>query len=88
MQITLYLFWVGLGIFNAVSSMADSIAAEAGIQDSDGLIGGLMLIGGILCASTLPLLSDKLRKRRIFLVICVGHGAGNARAHVRSKSLP
>ena len=71
MRITLFLFFVGLGIFNAVSSMTDSIAANAGVQDSDGLIGGLMLIGGILGASTLPVLSDKLRKRKIFLVICV-----------------
>ncbi|MGB8330240.1 MAG: MFS transporter [Polyangiales bacterium] len=71
MRIMLYLFFVGLGVFNAVSSMTDSIAAEAGFEDSDGLIGGLMLVGGIVGASTLPLLSDKLRKRRIFLVICV-----------------
>jgi MFS family permease len=67
----LYLFLVGLGIFNAVSSMTDSIAAHAGVEDSDGLIGGLMLIGGIVGASILPVLSDKFRKRRIFLVICV-----------------
>jgi len=51
--------------------MTDSIAAHAGVEDSDGLIGGLMLIGGIVGASILPVLSDKFRKRRIFLVICV-----------------
>ena len=71
MRITLALFFVGLGIFNAVSSMTDSIAAHAGVQDSDGLIGGLMLIGGILGASILPILSDKFRKRKVFLVICI-----------------
>ncbi|HET6414707.1 MAG TPA: MFS transporter [Polyangiales bacterium] len=71
MQITLYLFLVGLGIFNAVSSMTDAIAASAGVQDSDGLIGGLMLVGGILGASILPVLSDKFRKRKPFLVACV-----------------
>lgn len=71
MQIMLYLFLVGLGIFNAVSSMTDSIAAAAGVGDSDGLIGGLMLIGGILGASILPVLSDKLRQRKPFLVACV-----------------
>jgi MFS family permease len=71
MRITLFLFLVGLGIFNAVSSMTDSIAENAGVEDSDGLIGGLMLIGGILGASIVPVLSDKFRKRKIFLVICV-----------------
>ncbi len=71
MRITLALFFVGLGIFNAVSSMTDSIAEHAGVQDSDGLIGGLMLIGGILGASILPILSDKFRKRKVFLVICI-----------------
>ena len=71
MQITLLLFLVGLGIFNAVSSMTDSIAENAGVQDSDGLIGGLMLIGGILGALILPILSDKFRKRKVFLVICI-----------------
>lgn len=71
MRIALYLFLIGLGIFNAVSSMTDAIAANAGVEDSDGLIGGLMLIGGILGALILPVLSDKYRKRRIFLVICV-----------------
>ena len=71
MRITLALFFVGLGIFNAVSSMTDSIAEHAGVQDSDGLLGGLMLIGGILGASILPILSDKFRKRKVFLVICI-----------------
>ncbi|MFW2389804.1 MAG: MFS transporter, partial [Polyangiales bacterium] len=71
MRITLLLFFVGLGIFNAVSSMTDSIAEHAGVQDSDGLIGGLMLIGGILGATILPILSDRVRKRKVFLVICM-----------------
>jgi len=71
MRILLYLFFVGLGIFNAVSSMTDAIAANAGVEDSDGLIGGLMLVGGILGASILPMLSDRFRKRKVFLVVCV-----------------
>jgi MFS family permease len=71
MQITMILFLIGLGIFNAISSMTDSISEYAGVKDSDGLIGGLMLIGGILGAIILPALSDKYRKRKIFLVICL-----------------
>ncbi len=71
MRITLVLFLAGLGIFNAVSSMTDAITAHAGIRDSNGLIGGLMLIGGILGALILPALSDKYRRRKPFLVICL-----------------
>ena len=71
MQLTLILFLIGLGIFNAISSMTDSISEYAGVKDSDGLIGGLMLIGGIFGAVILPALSDKYRRRKIFLVICL-----------------
>jgi MFS family permease len=71
MLLTILLFLIGLGIFNAVSSMTDSIAEYIGVKDSNGLIGGLMLIGGITGAVILPILSDKYRKRRMFLVICI-----------------
>jgi MFS family permease len=71
MKILLFLFFIGLGIFNAISSMTDSLAEHSGVKDSDGLIGGLMLIGGILGAFILPMLSDKFRKRKLFLIICI-----------------
>jgi MFS family permease len=71
MQITMILFFVGLGIFNAISSMTDRISEFAGLKDSNGLIGGLMLIGGIIGAAFLPILSDRYRKRKLFLVICL-----------------
>lgn len=71
MQITIILFFVGLGIFNAINSMTDSISEHAGVKDSNGLIGGLMLIGGIIGALILPVLSDKFRKRKLFLIICI-----------------
>jgi MFS family permease len=71
MLLLLFLFLIGLGMFNAISAMTDSIAEHVGVEDSDGLIGGLMLIGGILGALILPLLSDKYRKRKLFMVICI-----------------
>lgn len=72
MRIAIFLFLIGLGIFNAISSMTDSIAAGLQVKDSDGLIGGIMLIGGIIGAIILPTLSDYYRKRKIFLVFCLG----------------
>lgn len=71
MRITMFLFLIGLGIFNAISSMTDSIAERVGVEDSDGLIGGVMLIGGIIGAVVIPTLSDRFKRRKPFLVLCI-----------------
>jgi MFS family permease len=71
MWMMVILFTIGLGIFNAISSMVDSIAEYLGVVDSNGMIGGLMLIGGIIGAVIIPLLSDYFRKRKLFLIICI-----------------
>jgi len=72
MVLTLVLFLIGLGIFNAVSSLVDSIAGHLGVTDSDGMIGVLMIGGGIIGALVLPILSDRRGKRKPFLVLCMG----------------
>lgn len=71
MRIMLLLFFIGLGIFNAVSSMVDSIAENLHVVDSDGMIGAIMLVGGVIGAVVLPILSDLTRKRKVFLVACI-----------------
>jgi MFS family permease len=71
MRIVLIIFLIGLGIFNAVSSMTDAIAGHMGVKDSEGLIGGVMLIGGIIGAVIIPWLSDVYKKRKFFLVVCM-----------------
>ena len=71
----LIIFTIGLGIFNAVSSLVDSISANLNIKDSDGLIGGLMIIGGIIGAIIIPILSDYFLKRKLFLVLCLALAA-------------
>jgi len=70
-RILLILFTIGLGIFNAMSSMVDTVAAHIGVNDSDGMIGTFMIAGGILGALVLPSLSDLARRRKPFLVICM-----------------
>jgi MFS family permease len=71
MRLILLIFLIGLGIFNAVSSMTDAIAEHMGVKDSEGLIGGVMLIGGIIGAIIIPWLSDVYKKRKFFIVICL-----------------
>jgi len=71
MWIMILLFTIGLGIFNAVNSMVDSIADYLGVDDSNGMLGGMMLIGGIIGAIIIPILSDLYKRRKLFLVICV-----------------
>ncbi|MBA4369240.1 MAG: MFS transporter [Desulfobacterium sp.] len=72
MRIVLILFFIGLGMFNAVSTCIDQICQVKGLTtEQTGLVGGMMLIAGIIGAVILPILSDKLRKRKIFMVIGV-----------------
>ena len=71
MQIGLFLFMVGLGIFNAISSLTDAISASLNIEDSDGLIATMMLLGGMVGTIFFAMCSDYFRRRKAFLVICV-----------------
>ncbi len=65
-------FFIGLGVFNAVSTCIDQICQTKGLtMEQTGLIGGIMLVGGIIGALILPVLSDKLKRRKAFLFIAM-----------------
>jgi MFS family permease len=70
MRLMLLLFFLGLGMFNAISTCIDQICQIKGLStEQTGLVGGMMLIAGIIGAIILPILSDKFRKRKVFIVI-------------------
>lgn len=71
-RLTLLLFFLGLGMLNAVTSLTDAIAASLGVKDSDGLLGVGLIAGGVVGAILLPLLSDHWARRKPFLVLCMG----------------
>lgn len=69
----LLIFFVGLGVFNAVTTWIEEIVKPRGFTITDaGNAGGLMIVGGILGALILPALSDRYRKRVPFLILAVG----------------
>ncbi len=70
MKLLLLLFFIGLGIFNAVSTCIDQICENL-TMDETGIVGGVMLIGGVLGAIVLPAISDKKRRRKPILVTCM-----------------
>jgi MFS family permease len=65
-------FFIGLGAFNAISSKIDTIfnrPLDIDPSVAPGIVGGLIIVGGIFGAVILSALSDKYRKRRLFLMI-------------------
>lgn len=62
---------LGLGAFNGLTTWLEAILAPRGISASTaGLVGGVLIIGGIVGAVIIPLLSDRLRRRKPFLLVC------------------
>jgi MFS family permease len=67
----LYLFvsFIGLGIFNGVTTWVENIIRPRGFTPTDaGTLGALMLVGGILGAVILPPFSDSQRKRQPYIL--------------------
>ena len=68
----LIMFFIGLGMFNSVSTWIEDIIRPRGFTISQaGWLGGLMLIGGIAGAIIMPLLSDRSGRRKPFLVLAL-----------------
>jgi MFS family permease len=62
--------FIGLGIFNGVTTWIESIIRPRGFTPTDaGTLGALMVAGGLVGAVVLPLLSDKQQKRQRYLMI-------------------
>ena len=63
-------FFIGLGVFNSVTTWIEDIISPRGFTATQaGTAGGLMIVGGIIGAVILPTLSDKYRKRVPFILI-------------------
>jgi MFS family permease len=68
----LTIFFIGLGLFNGLSTWVEDIIRPRGFTISQaGTLGALMLAGGILGAIAIPLFSDKSRRRKPFVILAL-----------------
>ncbi len=66
------LAFLGLGFFNGFTGWLEQILAPQGIKPVEaGMVGSAVIGGGIVGAAIVPLLSDKLKRRKPFLLACV-----------------
>jgi MFS family permease len=65
-------FFIGLGMFNAISTWIEDIIRPRGFTISQaGRLGGLMLGGGIVGAIVVSLLADRYRRRKPFILLAL-----------------
>jgi MFS family permease len=65
-------YFVGLGIFNGISTWVENIIRPRGFTPTDaGTLGALMILGGIIGAVVIPALSDKQHKRQRYMLLGV-----------------
>jgi len=66
------IFFIGLGVFNSVTTWIENIMMPRGFTAAQaGDTGGVMIAGGILGALIMPLLSDYYRRRTPFIVLAL-----------------
>lgn len=66
----LFITFVGLGIFNGVTTWVETIIRPRGFSPAEaGTLGALMLVGGLLGAVIIPPFSDKQHKRQRYLML-------------------
>jgi MFS family permease len=66
------IFFIGLGVFNSVTTWIEDILRPRGFSATQaGITGGLMIIGGVVGALIVPFLSDRYKKRTPFIIIAL-----------------
>lgn len=74
MLLLLALFFIGLGMFNAITTYVDLLLFSKGYVaggNQAGNVGAIMMVSGVLGAVVIPSLSDRFRTRKFFLVLCM-----------------
>ena len=66
----LFVSFIGLGIFNGITTWVENIIRPRGFTPSDaGTLGALMLVGGVLGAVSIPPFSDRQHRRQRYILL-------------------
>jgi cyanate permease len=66
------IFFIGLGVFNSVTTWIEDILRPRGFSATQaGITGGVMILGGIIGALIIPILSDHYKKRIPFIILAL-----------------
>ena len=67
-----FLAFLGLGYFNGLTTWLEPILAPNGINSMQaGIVGGVLIAGGIVGSAIIPAISDKMKKRKSLLLMCL-----------------
>lgn len=68
----LIIFFIGLGMFNGITTWIEEIVKPNGFSpEKAGIAGAFMLVGGIVGAVVIPLVSDSVRRRKPFVILAL-----------------
>jgi MFS family permease len=68
-RIYLAVSFIGMGVFNGLATWVEPIIRPRGFTPGDaGTLGAVMLVGGVLGAVVIPPISDRLRRRKAFIL--------------------
>jgi len=68
--LALVIIFIGMGLFNGVTTWVEGIIRPRGFSPEDaGTLGALMLVGGLIGAVIIPPLSDRQHKRKRFILL-------------------
>jgi cyanate permease len=63
--------FLGLGYFNGLTTWLEELVAPNGLDAvAAGVLGGVLIVAGIVGAAVIPALSDRLRRRKPFVIGC------------------
>ncbi|HEX7585012.1 MAG TPA: MFS transporter [Prolixibacteraceae bacterium] len=68
----MFIFFIGLGVFNSVTTWIEAILNPRNISVTQaGIVGGVMIAAGIAGAMVIPFLSDRYRRRVPFIQLAL-----------------